>query len=233
MISFSLVDVKNITSGITRSNFAESEIENLADLILASGGIIRPLVVKMTGVETYTVVDGHLEYYAAVRAKEKDPRKGEMANAFIVSPQSEDTVLKQIAAFKGVESSNKPIENTSNATTLESRLANIEIRLEKQINELKSQQVKERQHFEDKFKEIESRIPQPIEALEVFNNLSQNELAVKLQRSKVRSAENLAKTIIDARQKKQQFENYTDLEKSVKGLGAITILALIDDWSNS
>ncbi|BDI18633.1 hypothetical protein ANSO36C_44350 [Nostoc cf. commune SO-36] len=71
MINFSLVDVKSITSNEPRSSFSEADLENLADIIIETGGIIRPLVVKVTGVESYTVVDGHFEYYAAVKAREK------------------------------------------------------------------------------------------------------------------------------------------------------------------
>jgi hypothetical protein len=58
---------------------------------------------KATGVETYTVIDGHFEYYAAVRAREKEPRKGEMVNAFVISPKEEDIVVKQASAIRGME----------------------------------------------------------------------------------------------------------------------------------
>ena len=50
MIDFSLIDVKNITSNLPRSNFVESDLDSLAENILESEGIIRPLVVKQTGV---------------------------------------------------------------------------------------------------------------------------------------------------------------------------------------
>lgn len=112
MLNFSLVDVKSIISDVPRSNFVEADLDNLADMILETGGIIRPLVVKMTGAESYTVVDGHFEYYAAVRSKEKDPRKGEMVNAFIISPKSEQIVKKQAEAMGGLKVTGEITSNT-------------------------------------------------------------------------------------------------------------------------
>jgi hypothetical protein len=231
MLNFSLVDVKSITSDVPRSDFVEADIDNLADMILETGGIIRPLVVKMTGAESYTVVDGDFEYYAAVRSREKDPRKGEMVNAFIISPKSEQIVKKQAEAMGGFKVTGEKI--TSN--TIELRLANLEGRLEKQINEFRSEQAQERQKLEDRFKQIESRNPQQVEALKLINTLNKDELAIRLHRSRISGAEKIAKAIVDARKKKQkqEFEDYRDVVNSVKGLGEKTILTMIDDWSKN
>jgi len=157
MIEFYLVDVKNISSDIPRSNFGESDLENLADIILESGGIIKPLILKAIGVETYTVIDGHFEYYAAVRAREKEPRKGEMVNAFVISPKSESVVVKQIEALKELKPAIEQVKLPSEPTNLESWITNIELRLEKQINEYKVEKNQERQSLEDKLKEIDSK----------------------------------------------------------------------------
>jgi len=235
MIDFYLVDVKNITSPIPRSNFTEGDLENLADMILESGGIIRPLILKATGLETYTVVDGHFEYYAAVRAREKDPRKGEMVNALVVSPKSENIVAKQAEVFRGFESSEKQVKPPSDITNLELRLTRVELRFEKQINEFREEQAQERQRLEKKLKETESHIPKQIEPLEALNTLSKDDLAIKLQRSRVRGAEKVAKAIEEARRKKKkkEFEDYRDVVKSVEGLGEKTMVTIIDEWSKN
>lgn len=236
MIKFYLVDVKNITSDTPRSNFAETDLDNLADIILKSGGIIKPLILKPLDLENYTVVDGHFEYYAAVRAREKNAREGEMVNAFVISPKSEDIVLKQVAALKEVEpSSSQQVKPLPVPTNLESRLANLELRFEKQINEFRLEQAQERQKLEEKFKVMENRIPQRNEPLSLLNTLDKDELAVRLQRSRVSNSEKIAKAIVDAREKKQkqEFEDYRDVKKSVKGLGEKTLLTIIDDWARS
>ncbi|MEH2162301.1 MAG: chromosome partitioning protein ParB [Nostoc sp.] len=238
MINFSLVDVKSITSNEPRSNFSEADLGNLADIIVETGGIIRPLVVKVTGVESYTVVDGHFEYYAAVMAREKNPRQAEMVNAFIISPKLEDLVVKQVASLKGIDSSIEQLRSQPETTKLEPRLANLELRLEKQFNEFKSEFIQERQRVENQFKQLENLIPQKGEQnnpLSLLNSLDKDELSIKLQRSRIPGAEKLAKAIEDARHKKpkQKFEHYRDVVKSVKNLGDKTILTIIDEWSRS
>jgi len=236
MINFSLIDVKGITCNVPRSHFTETDLENLADIILESGGIIRPLVVKATGAETYTVVDGDFEYYAAVRAREKNPRQCEMVNAFIISPKIENIVAKQAAVLRGVESPDKPIKASSETSSLEPRLANIELRFEKQINEFKSALSQERQRVDDKFKEFASLIPQRSDPLNLLNTLEKDDLSVKLQRSRIPGADKIANAIVDGRRSKkpkQEFEDYRDVIKSVKGLGEKTILTIIDEWSRS
>ncbi|WP_373524878.1 chromosome partitioning protein ParB [Nostoc sp.] len=238
MINFSLVDVKSITSSEPRSNFSEANLENLADIIIESGGIIRPLVVKMIGVESYTVVDGHFEYYAAVRAREKNPRQAEMVNACVIAPKLEDLVVKQVATIKGIDSSGKPVTPQTETTKLEPRLTNLELRLEKQFNELKSEFIQERQRIDSQFKQLENLIPQKVEhsnPLSLLNSLDKDELSIKLQRARIPGAEKLAKAIEDARHKKpkQEFEDYRDVVKSVKDLGEKRILTIIDQWSRS
>ena len=39
---FYLVDVKDIVSDVPRSNFDEVELERIAELIIESGGLIKP-----------------------------------------------------------------------------------------------------------------------------------------------------------------------------------------------
>ncbi|BAY81940.1 hypothetical protein NIES267_14180 [Calothrix parasitica NIES-267] len=251
MMDFSLVDVKSITSDVPRSNFAEADLENLADIILESEGIIRPVVVKATGIESFSVVDGHFEYYAALRAKEKDARKGEMVNAFVISPKLEDLVVKQAEILRGEEPSEQPVKivsntsdspkisHTSNTDKIESRLQNLELRLEKQINDLNSIIRQERETTDEELKQIKNQIPQPSHPLTLINTLDENELALKLKRSKISKSEKLAKAIIDAREKKtnNKFTDYRDVFNSVRSLGIkgilgeITMFNIIDELS--
>lgn len=233
MIEFYLVDVKNISSNVPRSNFVESDLENLAGMILESGGIIKPLILKATGVETYTVIDGHFEYYAAVRAREKEPRKGEMVNAFVISPKEEDIIVKQISALTGVENAAKPVKNSTETTNSESsRLANLELRFEKQVNELRSEIAQEKQQLNDKLKQIESQIPKQITLLEAFNTLSHSELVLRLRSAGVtgKTSDNIIEAIQKER-KKKKFESLRDLVSRVNGLSDNRMVTIIDSWS--
>jgi outer membrane biosynthesis protein TonB len=96
MIKCYFVDVKSISSTIPKSKFKKAEIDRLADAILAADGLLRPLILQQTGVEKYTVVEGHREYYAAVRAKEKDIKKAEMVNAFIIDANLQKSAIEQL-----------------------------------------------------------------------------------------------------------------------------------------
>ncbi len=233
MIEFYLVDVKNINSDIPRSNFIEGDLEALADMILESGGMIKPLILKNISLENYTVVDGHFEYYAAVRAREKDPRKGEMVNAFVISPKEEDIVVKQISVIKGVEDAAKPVKSPLETTNLESsRLANVELRFEKQVNELRSEIAHEKQQLNDKLKQIESQIPKQITPLEAFNTLSQSELVLRLRSAGVTGK--ISDNIIEAIQKERKqkkFESLRDVVNRVKRLSDNRMVTIIDSWS--
>ena len=106
MIKCYFVEVKNIISNLPKSNFRESEIEKLADLILATDGLVRPLILRDTGGEKYTVIEGDLEYYAAVRAKEKNLFKAEEVNAFIVSAELQKSATDQLTLLAGDRQSN-------------------------------------------------------------------------------------------------------------------------------
>lgn len=99
-MDFFLVDVKNITASAPAKQIDKAKVEKLADAILECNGLLKPLILKPTGPENYVVIKGNSEYYAAVKAREKDPRKGEMVNAFVISPKAEQAISKQLDALE-------------------------------------------------------------------------------------------------------------------------------------
>lgn len=106
-LSTALVAVKKINSTVPRSNFSESELNRAAQLILKAEGIINPLVIRRTSLESYEVVDGDFEYHVAARSREIDPRKGEMIGAFIIDSENEEVLLEQIKALRMRESDSR------------------------------------------------------------------------------------------------------------------------------
>ena len=252
MTTFLMVDVESIISSVPRSHYSEAELDRLADQVLETKGLLKPLILKKSGFETYEVVDGHLEYYAAVRASEKNPRQGEMVNALIIAEGSEAAAINQVKTIQKLTT--PPYENGKKTTDiiLESRLTNLELRFEKGFNQIREEQLQERARVDNKFREIEITLQQiqerarvdnfreieitpqqkQIDPLEILNTLEKNELEIKLQRSKIRGAQKLAQNIVEARRKKSNkaFINYQDVVKSVQGLGEKTIVSIIDDW---
>jgi ParB-like nuclease domain len=100
MIKCYFVDIKDINSDLPRSNFIESDLERLANLILETDGLIRPLILKKSGDEKYTVIEGHREYYAALIAKEKNSSKAEMVNAFVINANIQASAIEQLQLLK-------------------------------------------------------------------------------------------------------------------------------------
>jgi hypothetical protein len=99
MLKCLFVDLTSIKSKIPKSQFDRATIEKLADLILASDGLLSPLILIADGVERYKIVEGDLAYYAALRAKEKDLRKAEMVNAFVIPAEHQQVAIEQLALF--------------------------------------------------------------------------------------------------------------------------------------
>jgi len=229
-LSPSLVAVKKITSAVPRSNFAEADLEKLARLILDSGGLINPIIVRRNGMDAYEIVDGDFEYYAAARAKEIEPLKGETIGAFILEEENEELLLEQLEILRKTAIIDNPITNVvpHPSSSFEQRLTNIETRLENRINELKAEYTREKQALIERVKEVESRIPKPVPLLEALNTQKESQLASNLKKAGIKP-----QTIIDQIIKQRELEAFTSFEnvvQRIKGLGDKTMIKVIDYW---
>ncbi len=230
MLDLSRIDLESISCNQTRSSFSEIDLEEIAEGILQSGGLVKPVTLKKVGFDQYELVDGYLEYYAAVKAFEKDADQSEV-NAVVILSEDTNIVEAQIQRIKALQSPTM-ITQTSPSTNLESRLANIELRLEKQVNELKSEQSQERQKFERKFEELEKRLPKPIAPIEALNTFNLAELTAKL--SSViggKTGVKIAASIFNEREENSAFKSCADVVNRVKGLGDKRMIKIIDSFS--
>jgi ParB-like nuclease domain len=130
MIKCFFVDVKSIKSDLPKSNFVESELEQLADLILATDGLLRPLILQEIKAGKYQVIEGHREYYAAIIAKEKNIAKAEMVNAFVVDASSQKSAIAQLALLSG-----SPLIGETNTTDSSPQLDRLLPAIESAISE--------------------------------------------------------------------------------------------------
>jgi hypothetical protein len=97
---YTTADVKDLFSVVPATEFQKSAIEELAQSILQTGGCLaRPIILKQIHLESLEVVAGHISYHAAVRARELDPRKCEMINAFVVAEDQIETIKSQLAIY--------------------------------------------------------------------------------------------------------------------------------------
>lgn len=217
MANYKLVDVKAIQSNEPRSSFVESELEELANLFLTSGILVEPLVVKETSPHSYNVLHGHKVYYGAVRAKEKDPRKAEMVNAFVIDRKDgadvEEAILKQISE------PSQPITKESSITfqpTIEDSSTQIRLgNLETRINQQQQNQQQFEKDIEQKLQELRSLIPQKRSFLEEINSLEPQKLVLRLKGLGISSAETVCEIIL-AERKKSAFNSFLDVVDRVK-----------------
>ena len=124
------VDIVSVHTNASRSEFSQDEVEKLARNFLLSGGSTKPLIVRPKNAEEFDVIEGHLEFYAALRAKELDDNF-EMIQAIILDSKNEKAITEQVDLFKKLtpDPDNKIIE----------RIKNLEAQLSSKINELKTQ----------------------------------------------------------------------------------------------
>lgn len=239
-LSTSLVAVKKITSFVPRSSFSNHELEQSARLILEAEGIINPIVLCRTSLESYEVVDGDFEYYAAARAREIDLLKGEMIGAFIIEDENEKCIKEQINLLRKP----KPAGGTQDSFGIEGieiRLTNLESRIETLIKDFRDEQLKNRQTLEDELKAIKKQMPNKMEPLEVFNNLSLVELSFRLKSGGLTDtkAAKVAESV-ERERRKQKFESLNDVVERVKvkkgnrdekGISSNKMLVIVDIWS--
>jgi hypothetical protein len=107
----SLIAVKRITSTVPATAFNHADLEAAARTSLELGGFIQPPIVRRTGTElelTYEVISGHFQYHAACIACEIDYLAGETVVAYIMEPETEATIIQQLAVIP----CNTPVEST-------------------------------------------------------------------------------------------------------------------------
>jgi hypothetical protein len=221
MADFYLVEVNAIHSSESVSNFNQTEIDKLARLILDANGLLRPLILKKTGLEQYEVVSGHLEYYAAIRAKERDVTKAEMVNALVIEAEAETAVAQQIQFLEQLSTANP--SDTSQVTVLDSLASNLEDMFARQLQTMT-------QRLESNLQTISNQIPKQTKPIDTFNQLGKVELARRLMTVGIKG-KNLEK-IVDQILSKRPFQTLPEVVEKVNGLSEKKMVELIDTLSN-
>ena len=79
---------------ITNAQFPTSQIERLANLFLKAGDTISPILLRKISPIAFEVLEGHFEYYAALKAQEINDQFTAI-RAYVVPPELESTILEQ------------------------------------------------------------------------------------------------------------------------------------------
>ncbi|MBD2623781.1 chromosome partitioning protein ParB [Microcystis flos-aquae FACHB-1344] len=222
MWKFLRVDITDINPSVARETFSETELENLANLIIEMGGIIRPAILKKADNkkvdERYNIISGDLEYYASVIANQKVPDI-EMINAFVVDKEAESIALQQIqllSSSPGLITTHEKIDNP-----LELRMSNLEKRLETQLQAIREEYQKEIKRLEEKII-ISPPSPPSKSILELLNSCDANQL---------KKAGIPATSVNDFLKKRSEkpFDSLEDiLKRPVVGVKEARLIKLID-----
>ena len=177
MSKFLRVDITDINPSVPRETFSETELENLANLIIEMGGLIRPVILKKADNkkvdERYNIISGDLEYYASVIANQKVPDI-EMINAFVVDKEAENIALQQIQLLSPSPRLITTPEKTDNP--LELRVNNLEKRLETHLQAIREEYQKEIKRLEEKIIISPPPSPPSKSILELLNTCDANQL---------------------------------------------------------
>ncbi|MEM9216945.1 MAG: hypothetical protein AAGD25_21670 [Cyanobacteria bacterium P01_F01_bin.150] len=252
MIEFAQVDVKEIRSEKKRSEFDEKVINELADCILKSSFLVRPVIIQQESFDSYIVLAGHLEYYAAVNAKEKDARRGEMVNAIVIPRKfSGDLtlVLKQIeiltpsASISDVSVGKSSTQSDSNAGEKTSQVSVASsswiTSFENRLSELQSQFQQRTLAVDRQLNSINKKMGDDevkADLLHMLNTAEENQLVRIFRKIKpLKAAKKLAETVEESRNREEnkKFESYRDVAKAVKGFSADAMLDLIQEYYRS
>lgn len=216
MADFFLVETKLIRSDKPASDFDQSVINKLAQLILDTNGLMRPLVLKQTGFEQYQVVNGHLEYYAAVRAKEKDARKAEMVNALVIDSEEEAIAVQQTQFLEKIL---HPSDSSPTVTPLDDLASELGDLFKRQLQSMN-------ETLETNLRSITSQLPKQTKPIDTLNQLDPIDLTRRfsLVGLKGKNASKVVEQII----KQRPYKDLGDVVHQVNGLSAETMIKLVD-----
>jgi hypothetical protein len=243
-LSTSLIAVKKITCNTPRSIFPDDEIEQAANLILAVEGLINPIVVRRTGLQSYEVINGDFEYYAAARAREINLKLAEMVSVYIVEDENAQVLFEQIKLFRRNSIFNKPDNSEINLDAVLEMFSNLESRFEKITHQF-TEDTKDKYRLEFEIKELKNKINEKREPIDVFNNCDEVQLTKKLINAGIseKQASQKAQEVISVRKtlKDKQFKSLTEIvekvktnsgKRKIKAISEKKMLEIVQSWSD-
>lgn len=238
-MKFRLVDLNAVSANSSPLDF--EGLDTMADLILESGGVVQPLLLKVSGVdpttaeELYEVVYGDFVYHAAAEARKRDQRRGEVVNAFVLDKRSLEAAQQQAEQLSGAQSATSdevPTTGSEPKSGLEQELR----RVLKELQDVASANVRIG-HLE---RDVETSKTQAqlaqISLLDAINGhydaALEKTIGRQLEQTFIGSRGDLRTKIFDEKQQQneERFQSYAALRSAVTGLGEKTLFSFIERW---
>jgi hypothetical protein len=136
------LDTIAVPISITNAQFPPSQIECLANLFLKAGDTISPILLRKISPIAFEVLEGHFEYYAALKAQEINDQFTAI-RAYVVPPDLESTILEQYNFLRSHSTSAPQAQPdlAQNLAQMETAIAN---RLEQKLSTTIDRIVEER-----------------------------------------------------------------------------------------
>lgn len=225
---YQLVSVQDIQSSLSASQFPTEEIEQAANLFLEAELTIQPVVLRQNSLESYAVIYGDFVYFAAVRAREINPRKAETIQAVVLDSENESALLKQVELLK------KDIGSSTSSNDIAGRFNNFEETINQRITDLIKTVNQENKELKSSMKAIQEQIPKRHNLLDIFNLYSQEEIKkFLLEKTNINNGNINRYQIVNQIFSKRPFNSLEEIPKVVKGLSETAMLKLIENWINT
>lgn len=233
-MKFRLVDLNAISA--TSSSLDFEGLDVMADLILQSGGVVQPLLLRVSGVdpstaeELYEVVYGDFVYHAAAEARKKDQRRGEVVNAFVLDKQSLEAAREQARLLS---EGGAPVASTAEPDDALRRELREVLKNLGDIASISTEKGYLQRDLETARSQAELARVNLLDAINGnYDAALEKTVARQLEQTFIGSRGNMRDKIFDAkrRQDAQTFNSYSDLRDAVSGLGEKTLFSFIERW---
>jgi len=135
------------------SQFQSIQIKQLANLFLQAGDTVRPILLRKISPISFQILEGHFEYYAAMKAQEIDDQFTAI-RAYVVPTELESTILEQYKFLRSLSFSTQtdristtPLEGSQNLEQIEQAITHrleqkLTVTIERKIEEQMSSSLK-------------------------------------------------------------------------------------------
>jgi competence ComEA-like helix-hairpin-helix protein len=206
MLLTKLLETEYISSNRRKEEFSETEIEELAGKILLANGVINPIVVKQVGPLSYAVVEGHLEFYAALRAKEINPGFEEI-QVFILTddPKIDDAIREQVRLLRGKQ----PV-NGDEARVLAQKVLDLDNRLKDLHSMIEAQKkyIDEARVLAQQVLDLDNRLKDLHSMIE-----AQKKYIIEAQKKYIDEARVLAQKVLDLDNRLKDLHSMIEAQK--------------------